>query len=182
MPMTITEGLAEIKTISKRLDTKKASVIQYLARQANLKDPLEKDGGSVEFIAREFQAYNDLNERIIAIRKGIAAANDATNITIRDKTRTISEWLTWRRDVMPAERVILNQMRMVLQNIRQQAQRGGVAVVSVVNADKEPAATDWIVNISEKDLAEDIEALDETEGALDGQLSLKNATVLINGV
>jgi hypothetical protein len=39
--------------------------------------------------------------------------------------------------------------------------------------------TDIVVNVNEKDLSDQIEALETTLGALDGQLSLKNATVSI---
>ena len=39
---------------------------------------------------------------------------------------------------------------------------------------------DIVVNINEKELAEQAEALEEVLGSLDGQLSLKNATIYID--
>lgn len=55
MAITITEALAEIKTIGKRIDSKKQFVTSHLARQDGVKDPLEKDGGSAELLKRERQ-------------------------------------------------------------------------------------------------------------------------------
>jgi hypothetical protein len=179
MPLTITEALAEIKTINKRLLSKRQSIAQYVARAANLRDPLEKDGGSVDFIARERQSMGDLEGRIITIRRGIALANDSNNITIGEDTKSIAEWLTWRREVFPAQQQTLVALRSQIIVARQHAQRSGVAVVAV-NTDKDPEPKDWIINLNEKDLAAEIEALETTEGALDGQLSLKNATVTID--
>lgn len=181
MPLTITEGLAEIKTIDKRLAAKRASVLAYITRQAGLRDPLDKDGGSAQFIERERQAIDDLEARKIAIRRGIQRANDETPITLGDETRSISEWLTWRKEVLPSNKLFLAQIRNGLSMVRTQAARSGVAVVAV-NTDKEPEAKDYIVNVNERELAEEIEALEEVEGSLDGQLSLKNATIIIEGV
>lgn len=65
---TITEALAELKTINARLETRRQNVGQYLMRDARLKDPLETDGGSVEYVTRERQAIKDLEERIVQIR------------------------------------------------------------------------------------------------------------------
>src|SRR5579863_1653454 len=63
--LTITEALAEIKTINKRLESKRESVRNYIARDVRVRDPLEKEGGSAEFIKRERQAIIDLEERIV---------------------------------------------------------------------------------------------------------------------
>lgn len=40
--------------------------------------------------------------------------------------------------------------------------------------------TDIVVNVDEQQLAKDIERLEETLGTLDGVLSLKNATVMLD--
>lgn len=55
--MLITEALAELKTLNKRVEKKKEYVKAYLYRQEGLKDPLEKDGGCcVEAFVFEFGA------------------------------------------------------------------------------------------------------------------------------
>lgn len=48
MALTITEALAEIKTVGKRVEKKREFIKAFLARQDGVKDPLEKDGGSFQ--------------------------------------------------------------------------------------------------------------------------------------
>jgi hypothetical protein len=180
MGITITEALAEIKTIGKRLESKRASVGSFLARQDGVRDPLEKEeGGSAGFVVRERQAIGDLEQRIIDLRRGIQRANDSTAVTINGTTRSISEWLTWRRDVLPGQRQFLNTVRNTLNNVRAQARQKGSTVVSATATTAAAQPEDWVVNIDEAALAAEIEALEDTVGTLDGQLSLKNATVTI---
>lgn len=179
MAITITEVLAEIKTIGKRVAKRREGLMQYLGRQDGVRDPLEKDGGSTEFIKRERQAVADMDKRLIALRLGIAAANDATKVTIKGVTRTISEWLTWRRDVAPGEQAFLGALRRQLQALRENAKRQGVAVVQAVATTGDTKPSDIVINIDEAALAAEIDTLEEILGELDGQLSLKNATVAI---
>lgn len=70
--LTLTEALAELKTIDKRIVTKQNNILTYAARQDLIKDPLEKDGGSVKFVKEEKQGMNDLETRKVAIRRAIA--------------------------------------------------------------------------------------------------------------
>lgn len=174
--ITITEALAEIKTIGKRVEKKKQFIGQYLLRQERLKDPLEKEGGSVEGIRRERQAIRDLQQRAVDIRLAIDAANEASKITVADQTRSIAEWLIWRREVAPAEQKFLGEIRSGIERVRQDVTKKGGAMVSVGDAAK---PDDIIVHINEGELAKEIEAMETILGALDGQLSLKNATIVI---
>jgi len=64
------------------------------------------------------------------------------------------------------------------QEQRDDAQKKGVNVVAVSGEAKE--RSDIIVNVSEKKLAEEAETMENILGVLDGQLSLKNATVLLD--
>lgn len=174
--ITITEALAEIPTIEKRIEKKKEFIINYLYRQSSVRDPHEKDGGSDELIAREMQAINDLEERMIKIRRVIQKANSENTITIEDQTRTIVDWLTWRREIAPKEQRFLNELMLKINEIRRQAMRQGVNVT-----DKDEGfSSDYVVNINERELADDIEKLEKILGILDGQLSLKNATIKID--
>jgi hypothetical protein len=178
MAMTITEALAEIKTIDKRIATKREFVLGYLFRQEGLKDPLEKDGGSAEAIRRERQAIGDLETRIINLRRGIQHANTVTIVSINGTTRSIADWLSWRRDVSMGAQNFQHQIRSRLNAMRETAKRGGSAVIQQnVSTDAKP--TDYLVNVDEAALAREIEQLEETLGILDGQLSLRNATVMI---
>lgn len=177
---TITEALAEIKTINARIEKKREFVLAYLFRQDGLKDPLEKDGGSVAVLVRERQAITDLEKRIVQLRRGIAKANDATTIAVNGGSETIADWLTWRRDVAPNRQAFFRALQQRLATLRNTAQRSGHAVVQAIattGADSKP--TDFVVNIDEGDLAKSMEDMEEVLGTLDGQLSLKNATIMI---
>ena len=179
MSLTITEALAETKTIEKRITKKRDSIAQYLARQEKVKDPLANDGGSVQFIAQEEQAVRDLEERLIGIRRAILVANTTTNVSLNGDTRPIQDWLTWRREVAPKQQAYLRGLRDGIAKIRQECMQKGLTMVSAVATIGEVSANDVWVNISEKDLAERIEKLETMLGELDGQLSLKNATTTV---
>lgn len=174
--ITITEALQEIKTIDARIQKKKEFVFNFLFRQNVQRDPHEKDGGSAALISQERQAINDLLERKISIRTAINIANSENQITIGKQTRKISEWLVWKRDVAPTLKSLLNETASRLQGMRQEVVRKGLAVVQSTPAE---VTTDVIVNVNENELAKQIETLEETMSTLDGQFSLKNATIKI---
>jgi hypothetical protein len=174
--ITITEALAEIKTIDKRIEKKREFILSYLLRQEMFKDPLEKEGGSVSAIRRELQAIHDLEERRIAIRRAINAANERATITIGEQTRTIADWLVWRREVAPRQSQFLSSLRSKIDQARQEATRKGAGLATSAETAR---PNDVVVNLNEQELARQIEALEEVLGNLDGQLSLKNATLTI---
>jgi len=176
MEITITEALAELKTISKRVEKKEQFVSRYLLRQEALKDPLEKDGGSFNAIQEEQQAIHDLQERKITIRRAIQEANMEEYIVLGKTKRTIADWLVWRRDVAPYTKNFFDVLSSQIERTRTEATRKGLTVVS----GEASKPTDIVVNLNEKILSEKIEALEEVLGTLDGQLSLKNATILID--
>lgn len=176
--LTITEALAEIKTISKRLDKKREFVQQHLFRQEFVKDPLERDGGSIAALQRELQAIRDLEERLVAIRLAIQAANTATTVEILGEQRTIAEWLVWRREVYPGQAAFLDRLIMQLRDVRQQAIKKGLSVVTTSDVATTP--NDIVVNLSELELQKAVERLAEMAGQLDGMLSLKNATTFVD--
>lgn len=174
--ITITEALAEIPTIDKRVEKKREFILNYLFRQSVVRDPHEKDGGSPQALTREFQAIGDLQKRAITIRSAIQAANAANTISIGTDTRSITDWLTWRREIAPKTQQFLANINSKLAQMRAQANKQGVGV-----SDQDRGfSPDYIVNINEKELAESIENMETVLGTLDGQLSLKNATILID--
>jgi len=174
--ITITEALAEIKTIEKRIEKKREFILSYLLRQEMFKDPLEKEGGSAAAIRREIQSVHDLEERRIAIRRAINATNESATIAIGEQTRTIADWLVWRRESAPKQSQFLASLRAKIDQARQEATRKGAGLAT--NAET-ARPNDIVVNINEQELARQIETLEEALGKLDGQLSLKNATLTI---
>ena len=177
MQLTITEALAEVKTLSKRVAAKRDFIKQYLVRQDQFKDPLEKSGGSVKALIEARQSVNDLYKRVVAIRTAIQAANLTNKVKVGDATMTVAEWLTWKKDVAPSSLQFLKEISKNILTVRQQAQAKGVAVVGAGATQLNP--TDVIVNVDETELAQLIEVTETTLGTLDGRLSLFNATTTI---
>lgn len=178
--MLITEGLAELKTIVKRIAKKEEFIKAILFRSDGLKDPLEKDGGSAETVRKELQAVADLYQRIVDIRVAIQHTNQVTSLTIDGITKTIAQWLTWRKEVSSSEEFFVASVRKLLAQARIEAQKKGATVLTLGAVASAP--TDLVVNISESDLAKRAEQLETIKGNLDGQLSVLNATVQIVGI
>lgn len=175
--MTITEALAELKTLAKRLEKKRQGIAPYLFRQEGLKDPIKDEGGSVGFVTRERQAIGDLERRVVNIRTAIQLVNLTTPMTVLVMTQTIQEWLNWRKEVAPIRQQFLAGLMQSVLQARKMAQQKGF---NVKPADTEkPEPMDILVNLDEQELMRDIETLETILGTLDGQLSLKNATVMI---
>lgn len=176
-PITITEALAELNTISKRLQKKREYVLTYLLRPESLKDPLSKEeGGSVGVLSREMQSFKDLTKRHLAIRQAIQRKNHEVEITIGKLTMSIAEWLTWRKEVAPTVTSFMVGLKQKIDASRAAALRQGGGVVQ---AGVEAKPTDIVVNLDERELNETLEEMDEVLGTLDGKLSLVNATTTI---
>lgn len=173
--LTITEALAEIKTINARIQKKREAVMRYFARDGRLRDPLESDGGSIEFVKRERQAISDLENRLVAIRCAIQSSNLATGVTVSEQTRKVAEWLNWRREVSEHAKNFLATMTNTLTRVRQEALKQGWQMVEKDTA----AAGEVVVAVNERQLAKESEAMEQLLGELDGKLSLLNATTLI---
>jgi len=179
MSMTITEALAEVKTIGKRLAKKKEGVMQYLARDSRVKDPLEREGGSVEYIKKERQAISDLEKRVVNIRTAITKSNLETVLAINGTSMSVFEWLTWRREVSENSKSFVTGMRQGIIGLREKITKEGKKMVTS-DADADITRGDAVVHIDEKALLDEAEKLEITLGDLDGKLSLLNATTLIN--
>jgi len=182
MGMTITEALAEIKTIGKRLEKKRSAIAANLARDSRLKDPFED---SVKYVASERQAITDLESRIVAIRTAIQKSNLETKTTVNDKTMSVGEWLTFRREVAPGRQAFLGQLNQGIKQMRDKVTRDGGRVTSgvasataIVEANK--PTIEIVLHLDEKALLEEQELLEKTLGDLDGKLSLLNATTVID--
>jgi len=174
--ITITEALAEVKTIEKRVTKKQNFVGEHVLRQEMIKDPLAGQGGSATVLAQERQAIEDLLDRIVAIRIRVGSANAYHSVTVQGVERTVAEWLVWRREVAPKVRQFLSSLQGGIADVRDQAFKKGHAVVRVGDTGK---PEDVIVHLDEKALADEIEMLETILGELDGRLSLHNATAMV---
>ena len=173
--MTITEALAEMKTLAKRVEKKQEAIAPYLLRQSIVLDPLTDVGGSKEHIRRERQAIDDMERRMVGIRTGIQKVNQTTLITVEGETKTITEWLTWRKEIAPIRQKFLQKMHGSIRKVREDfSKKGGVVAEDVKSVD-----INVTVNVDEAALLKEIEHMETVLGQLDGQLSLKNATVMV---
>ena len=147
-------------------------------RPAAMRDPLEKPDGSssMKTVAEERQGITDLEKRLLAIRCAIHESNHTTSMTIGETTRTISEWLVWKREIYPIESEWLSTTVKAIDQARAAAQSKGGKLLA---EESDSSAADIIVNLDEAVLHKQIEALTVEYETLDGQLSLKNATVTI---
>src|SRR5688500_13494204 len=98
--LTITEALAEIQTIEKRLAKKREWVSNNLFRPEQLRDPMsDKDGGIKAYLKAEIQSIQDLEDRKVRLRCAINRSNDSTLVVLAGRTWSVAEWLAWRREV-----------------------------------------------------------------------------------
>ena len=167
--LTITEALAEIKTIGNRIQKKREFIAQYISRPETVRDPLDKEGGAEKLVGEAVQSIKDLCVRIVNLRHAIQCANMSTMLSIDGQSQTIAEWLVWRRDVSKILSEFWNDLgTKVSQHHYQMA--NAVKTLEVVSA---------VIMYPANKVAQEQEHIQKVLGELDGQLSLKNATVFI---
>lgn len=175
--MTITEALAEIKTIGKRIAKKQEFILAHLVRQGNVRDPLDKQGGSWKLIQEEQQAIRDLAMRIVALRTMIQRSNQTTRLSLNGTSLFVTEWLAWRKEAAPILKQYLDQVWQHVSGARPHYQKQGLNVRKATEETGE--AVDILIHVDERALAEEREKLEATLGDLDGKLSILNATTEI---
>ncbi len=173
--LSILEALAEIKLIQNKINKKRAFISENLVRPASRVDPLVDDKGnsSPRMVAESLQAIHDLEENVVAIRQAINTANQKNVMAVGNTTRTVAEWLTWKRDVLPERRAFLEQLSKRIYVVRNQQAGAKMMGNQLVPGE------DVIVHLVEADLAKDIEGIQEIADKLDGLLSLNDARILI---
>lgn len=173
---TITEALAELKTLKARIAKKREHTQHYVLRDSRVVDPLEADGGSVTYISREWQAIRDMELRFMSIRNAIQKQNLQTYLEIGGFRYSITDWLTWRREMVQDRLSFLKNLANSIQRARKEwtSQKAQFS-----NMPEKLAESQLVINLNEKDLLAEIEGIDSTLGELDGKLSLLNATTFI---
>jgi large subunit ribosomal protein L7/L12 len=174
--LTISEALSQIQVIDQQVAKKQQLIEAYLFRDAAVRDPLARDGGTQPLLAREQQAITALLERKVHIRRGVQAANQQATITHEDETRSIADWLVWKREVVARRSEFLNQMRYRIEQARREMSRHAASQTGEGSS----RGRDLVVHVNEKELAGELEALEERQGYLIGQFALKNATVVVD--
>lgn len=175
--ITITEALSAVKLIEKKLEKKRAMIKENLIRYKHVPDPFTSDGGSKKALSQERQSITDLQTRLESIRAAIAKANLETAVTIDNDTKSLHAWLTWKREIVKNELASLTQWSNHVKAAIDQFSR-----TPQVMKDKEDKTVlvEMEPNLEYSELIKSIEALTQKLEKLDGQLSLKNATVTVN--
>lgn len=174
--ITITEALAEIKLINEKIAKRRYYVLDNLVRVRQLADPLASKGGTSAVIASEVQSIADLETRLAKIRTAIMNANLVNTAEVGGQTLSIYEWLVWKREVAQNRRSfyeqIYNQTKRKLEEAQRQPQvyKGDNGQASLVEMEASLPYMDFATKHS--DVADML-------NKLDGVLSLKNATILI---
>lgn len=184
---TISDALAELKVIDGRIAKKREFIQQNLLRASNMVDPLANQGGSPRVIAQELQSIHDLEERKVRIRRAIQNVNVTVEITIGTTTRTIADWLAWRRDVAETstsrtasrlgKRDWLRALATLIDRQKQATINRGHNTIAAPDNQKQGDIT---VHVNEQELSLLIEDTEAILATLDGRLSQRNATTDIN--
>jgi len=173
MEKTITEALAEIKVIGKRITSKDDALQNALVRSSDKIDPHEANGGSTAYVASLKQGIKALTDNIVAIRTAILKKNCEETITVAGVTKTISEWLVWKREVYP----VLSSLYNGMQNRIRRADSDMDSYGRMSQGEDKKSA---IINADIQALNNDAEQIAACYEQLDGQLSLKNATLMVD--
>ena len=177
--MTVTEALAEIELIEKKVEKKAAVIMANLSRYEHQNDPyVKEDDGASGMLKREYQSMQDHWGRLIKFREAIAKANVDNSITVEGITKSISQWLAWKRDVQDDHITHLaNIVKTVEAAIKEDDRSPKVMRNAETNA-THLAKLVW--NVQLPDVRKQQEHLLTIKEKLDGQLSLKNATIVVS--
>jgi len=177
MGLTVTEALSELNLIKKKVEKKREVVLNSLIRPKHLKDKLESSGGSRDFIKAELQSVSDLLARYLKLKGAIADANIKNTIQVNGTTKSIYDWLNWKRDMSNSDLHFNNSVHQSVQkhfdSIAKQPQ-------VFKDDDGKTHLLEYEANVEYGDFVKLAEMTQETLERLDGQLSLKNATILLD--
>ena len=159
--LTIHEAFAEIKLIESKIEKNLQEGLEYSSREAGYVDPLEKEGGSANFVVARLQAIRDLNDRLIAIKLAMEKANLEHAITIGDKTASVAQWLLFRR--------FTHYHNAVSKMLRQTRRLNPTT-------DNDEG---FVINFNREELIKTDEKLSQVLSELDSKLSVFNALTVI---
>jgi len=111
-PISVTQGLAELKLLDKRL-SKGLIDLSWIAISTKtnrvLEDELQKSASS------EYQSYMDLVKRRDIIKRAIVLSNAATNVTIgRTWTGTVAEAIEYKSSVQYKKKLLAAMKQNIL--------------------------------------------------------------------
>ena len=173
--MTITEALAELRLIDKKMEKARQIANANVSRMSHVEDP-HKEGSHV-LVSRELQSIRDLGVRRVRIREAISQANLKIKIKIGKLDQSLSSWLTWKREVAIPEQNTIQGIADRAQKAFAQAQSNPQLYRE--NKDDEPQLAKLVLNVDIADLNAEALEIEETLGVLDGKMTLMNSTTVI---
>lgn len=176
MKTTITEALSEVNLIKKKIEAGRTAILTTLVRPKHLKDAYESEGGSTELIKRATQSLNDLYKRLEKIRGAISQANLDNEITVGETTKTIFDWLTWKREISAEHLSFVTKVHTTTKSELDKLMKQPQVYKDEIGATH---LLEVVANIDLGDYLKKIEQTNETIERLDGLLSLKNATIVV---
>jgi hypothetical protein len=174
--LTITEALSEVNLIKKKIIAKQDKIKQNLIRYDHLPDPFKNDGGIEQVIISESQGIMDLSRRLEKIRAGISKANLGNAIKIGNEAKTIHDWLIWKREIASGQISFLGHCNSA---VRTHLDQSGKQPQVYKDPEGQTHLVKTTPNINYPEWLKYQAELTETLEKLDGQLSLKNATIAI---
>lgn len=174
--LTITEALSEINLLKKKIEKKKETVLTNLIKAKHIKDQLESQGGAKAFVKAEIQSTQDLNSRLLRLKGAIAKANIETLITVNSRTDSIHNWLNWKRDIAQGDIKFNGQ---VYQSVKSHFDHLQKSPQVFKDEEGKTQLVEYESNVDYGDFLKTQEGLQDTFDKLDGQLSLKNATIVV---
>lgn len=172
--ITITEALAEINLIKKKIEDGETGIKVMLVRASHVPDFYQDHGGAAVMIQRTQQALKDMRTRLLSLRSGISRANIENQITINGESKSIFDWLTWKRELyQPLERALKDHIQTLKASADKEASRPEVWK----DQEGRTQLVSYIRNADLKTIEDEYNRIVDVYGKLDGQLSLKNATI-----
>lgn len=174
--ITLTEALSEVNLINKKIESKRLKIKGTLSRAEHVPDPFESEGGSPKMIQSELQSIEDLSRRLSRIRGAISLANLNNNITVGEETRTIHDWLVWKREVAKGQ---IEFSAAVSRDLKAQIDKGSTQPQIYKDQQEQTHLVKWLYNIDYSQWCKNHEKLTDKFETLDGKLSLKNAIITV---
>jgi hypothetical protein len=176
MKITITEALAELNLIDKKITKKNQFITDNLYRYSHQTDIYKNDGGAKKLIEQEKQSIKDLENRKEKIRAGILKANMDNTIKIDKEKKTIYEWLVWKREIAANQ---INRLKDFYNSLNKANNDFKTSPKFYKNEEGENIISELIPHMDLNELQKEFEEKQEIYDKLDGLLSLKNATIVI---
>ena len=168
--MKLIEAMKELKLIVAKISRNREETIKYSSGLSNEKPVFETEKAQSEYVARLIQSTEDLVKRYLDLKSAIEYTNLKTKVTIHGETRSISEWLVYKRN---------------LAGIRHHAYQAANDSVALGRKSKDAAALKDVQIVRYYDEAvmnAKLRNLIEILGSLDGTLEVINATTELMSV